>query len=341
MKALLNSLLVLILTACATQSPPVARQANTCEKTRAAFDIGSGSTRVLVAQVNVCENRLLKVLYEGSDAVAYRDQLGSNGLLSDAVLTKGRDVLRSLKEKAAEAGATEYRAIATEVFRSSQNGEAFIQKTSAELGFPIKVITQEMEARLGYLGALSQIPNPESTFIVWDMGAGSTQVTYHRNNLYFYYFPQTGSVVFKEAVVKNVLKKNPDEVKSPNPFTKQSLKAAQKLALETLRREKTPTWLSKLKQEGRVKSLYGIGGVLVKSVQGQIDKTKNVFTPADVSRALQLQFTKDDEALGGKYASTQITNLILIEAFMKHYKVRQVHTIDVNLTQGLAIDPSF
>ncbi len=340
MKSLVSVLSLLLLSACASKKLTISRPPNPCEKTRAAFDIGSGTTRVLVGQVNACENRILKVLLEASEAVPYQDQKQSDGNISELTLKQGHKVLSQLKEKATSAGATEFRGVATEVFRKAKNGEAHIQSESQKLGFTIKIIDQEMEGRLGYLSARALIPNSEGTFVVWDMGGGSTQVTYQKNAHYHYYFPKIGSVTFKDQIVKEALKKDPSLVKSPNPLGKNAV-AAQRVAKKFLAKEKIPSWLAELAYAKKIRTVYGIGGVFAKSVQNQAAPGQSFFTAAELKKALPQQAQKSDEELGGKYASTQVSNLILIDAFLDRFKISKVYTLDVNLSQGLILDPLF
>ncbi len=49
--------------------------AQNCLQTRAAIDIGSGSTKIAVAEVDTCQHRIHNMLYQQQLPVAYNDAL--------------------------------------------------------------------------------------------------------------------------------------------------------------------------------------------------------------------------------------------------------------------------
>ncbi|MEF9949522.1 MAG: exopolyphosphatase, partial [Comamonas sp.] len=58
------------------------------------------------------------------------------------------------------------RAVATQTLREARNREAFVQRGSELLGFPIEVISGEEEARLIYRGTVSQLPMSDERRLV-------------------------------------------------------------------------------------------------------------------------------------------------------------------------------
>ena len=49
-----------------------------CEFTKASFDIGSGSTKIVVADVDMCKGEIVNVLYEASRAIPLKNHLIHN-----------------------------------------------------------------------------------------------------------------------------------------------------------------------------------------------------------------------------------------------------------------------
>ncbi|HBP94707.1 MAG TPA: phosphatase, partial [Pantoea agglomerans] len=49
--------------------------ADRCQQIRAGLDIGSGTTKIAVARVNVCQLRIEKMLYQDQRAVAWNEAL--------------------------------------------------------------------------------------------------------------------------------------------------------------------------------------------------------------------------------------------------------------------------
>ena len=66
-------------------------------------------------------------------------------------------------------------AVGTEAFRKAENGVEVLMQIGTELGVESKLISPEQEARYGYLSAAALVE--ESNLIVWDTGAGSTQMS--------------------------------------------------------------------------------------------------------------------------------------------------------------------
>ncbi len=69
---------------------------------------------------------------------------------------------------------------ATEAVRSSKNGEALVQRVRAETGLPVRVLSEEEEATLSFIGATSGLTlghRSDARFGVADVGGGSTEIS--------------------------------------------------------------------------------------------------------------------------------------------------------------------
>ena len=67
--------------------------------------------------------------------------------------------------------------VATSVFRDAANGRAFVESVRRQFGVPVDLLTGTEEARLSYLGAMSELPAAQGPVAVVDVGGGSIQVT--------------------------------------------------------------------------------------------------------------------------------------------------------------------
>ena len=104
---------------------------------------------------NQCEDILNQVEdCELEVAVQYRKNLTNLRVIPSEVLSEGVDALKKLKEKAIECGATEFSGVATSVFRIAENGEIATYELSTHSEIPIKIVSQEEEAKLGFRGAV-------------------------------------------------------------------------------------------------------------------------------------------------------------------------------------------
>ena len=145
----------------------------------AAIDMGTNSTRLLVADVEVppggaardvevvTVERLMRItrLGEGVDATRR---------LAPAAIERVAACLRTYREVIDRCGATEVRAVATSAARDAANREDLVAAVEAALGVPADVIPGEEEAELSFLGATAGL-NAPAPFLVVDIGGGSTE----------------------------------------------------------------------------------------------------------------------------------------------------------------------
>jgi hypothetical protein len=133
---------------------------------RASIDMGSGATKLMVADVDVRTNRIVRTLYGSERLCSYSlaSKQTPDGSLTDEVMEIGMRVLLELRRIARDlmapgslppdtAVVPEIAAIATEVFRKAPNGAAFLARVHAETGIRVHPVTQSMEAELGFLTA--------------------------------------------------------------------------------------------------------------------------------------------------------------------------------------------
>jgi exopolyphosphatase/guanosine-5'-triphosphate,3'-diphosphate pyrophosphatase len=141
----------------------------------AAGDIGTNSTRLLIAEVSGGRVRPLerRVVVTGLGAGVDRA-----GRLGEAGIGRTLEVLAEYRRLAAGAGVQALRMVATAALRAAKgNGEAFLDRAEAALGTRPEVIGGEEEAALGFEGALGGVGG-RSPFLVIDVGGGSTEFVF-------------------------------------------------------------------------------------------------------------------------------------------------------------------
>jgi len=306
-----------------------------CIVTRAAFDIGSGSTKMTVAKVDSCEGKLIEILFEDQSAVPYKQNLYSNNnSFSDEVIAHGIKELKELKETAVDIGATEFSALATQAFRDANNGKETLWKLKKESNIDIRVITQELEAKFGYLGAkIKHKFSNKDNILVWDIGGGSMQMTYIEDGIYHHYLGKVASVSFKEKIMERFYK---SDDKSPNPLGKVISKKATVLS-RFFAHGNVPKKIKSFIESARV---FGIGGVHYYSIRKQTLKKGHIYNQPQLRRALKKRSLLSDRKIGGKYAKTDVTNIALVLGFMEALGIRKVETLKVNMSHGLFLDKS-
>ena len=173
----------------------MATDAVACEQVRAAIDIGSTTTKMVVARVNYCENRILEILapapgmklerkVEYSKHTVIPSDGGTAFVFTDEVVAQGLAALQELKAIALIHGAETFSAVATSAFRSEgrpldpNHLRTFLGRIREEIGLRVAVIPQDREARIGFLAAAVKAGIPRERLVVWDIGGGSMQISY-------------------------------------------------------------------------------------------------------------------------------------------------------------------
>jgi exopolyphosphatase / guanosine-5'-triphosphate,3'-diphosphate pyrophosphatase len=140
----------------------------------AAIDIGSNTTRVLVAEP--VEGQLKKVMEQRAYTRINKALDGAGGIPPEKVEEVG-EVVATQVRLARELGAAEIRAVATAAVREACNGEDVAHRIGAAAGVPIEILSEEEEGRLSFVGATKTLGHPvEGTVGVVDVGGGSTEV---------------------------------------------------------------------------------------------------------------------------------------------------------------------
>ena len=304
-----------------------------CVSTRAAFDIGSGSTKMKVARVDTCKQLLLEVLLEKETVIAFKEDMKANGgSFSDLIAEEAEKKLRALQTEARNIGAKNFVAVATSAFRDAKNAAVIVAKWQKGLGFPVHIIAADKEAELGFWGAVVATGEKASEMVVWDVGGGSMQIaTLDKDKKLRSYLGNMAAVGFKDLVLEKIFlskRKN-----TPNPLGKENMEKAKQLADQEAAKAATDSW----RQLFAGKKVFGIGGVHYYSLRGQVGKKS--YSAEQLLQKADERAEWDDTKIGGDYASTDITNLLLVAAFMKAFAFAELEAIRVNLTNTLLVYP--
>lgn len=324
-----------------------------CIYTKAALDIGSGSTKLKVAKVDQCRSKILKIFLDKQVAVKYKKYLikTKQGFkFNKAVQKQGLMVLTQLVKQAKRFKPKKFTAVATSAFRHASNAKSFVKKIKKKLNITVKIITQKQEAKLGFVAAqvlLKKIKKSKlknKKIIVWDIGAGSMQIVYKTKNIlfgrYLIYQGQLASRNFKNYIIKKIQKKTKHT--TPNPLTKADLKNAKQYAVNYARKN-LPNDIKKLFKKDVI--VLGIGGVHYYSVFKQIKKLFNIknkkinyYSLHQLQKTLKQTRHYSDKQIGGSHTSSSLSNLVLVFAFAKYLNINKIYVSPVNLSDGLLLN---
>jgi len=139
-------------------------------ETVAAFDCGSNSTRLLIADASnttlVRETNITR-LSEGVDA--------SGSLLVEA-MERTFDVLERYRAACDHAGVTKGLLVATSAVRDARNGSVFLERAHDIVGFEATVLEGDREAAYSYAGATADLGEHSVPTMMVDVGGGSTEL---------------------------------------------------------------------------------------------------------------------------------------------------------------------
>ncbi len=138
----------------------------------AVVDIGSNSTRLLIAEV--AAGRVSEVERQ-SRVTRLGRGVDLSGQLSGEAIEAACEAIADYVAICGEANVERIEAIATSAVRDASNGSAFVAELRERFALSARVLDGEEEARLTYLGATCEHTPIEPTLVV-DIGGGSTEL---------------------------------------------------------------------------------------------------------------------------------------------------------------------
>jgi exopolyphosphatase/guanosine-5'-triphosphate,3'-diphosphate pyrophosphatase len=137
----------------------------------AVVDVGSNSTRLLIADVDDG----VAVLERQSRVTRLGRGVDLSGQLSDEAMEAACEAIADYVELCEEANVEKIAAIATSAVRDASNGDAFVAELRERFALSARVLDGEEEARLTYRGATAEQPPTIPTLVI-DIGGGSTEM---------------------------------------------------------------------------------------------------------------------------------------------------------------------
>ena len=136
------------------------------------IDAGANTLRLLVARA---KQRELTIVCEERVRLGLGEDIERLGRLSDEKLAAVAIAAAAQAERARSLRCTRLEVLVTSPGRQSANAEELRETLERATGAPVRLLSGEEEAILGYAGAVSGRRLPKSV-VVCDVGGGSTQV---------------------------------------------------------------------------------------------------------------------------------------------------------------------
>ena len=304
---------------------------------RAAIDIGSGGPKLTVAEVDTVSNKIIKVVHTEQYVVNFYDSIQADNRLSEAIMSKGIDAIKSALGTASIWAAESSKGIATAAFRKAVNGEEYAQAIYEETGLTVHIIDSQLEGILAFEAAKDLVNIPSEHLVVWDVGGGSTQWVAKHGEEYILDYWNEGAGAFRNYIIETVQGHSFQEVKTPNPLASDDiLKGLEAAYVDSQRMG--PLFREKLKDTQTV--VVGVGGAM-SGLSQCIMKGQNAYTIDELAQRVEEIAGLTDEDFGGRYPSVEGSSAILVLGYMQGLEISHLQTVDVNNAHGALVYEPF
>jgi exopolyphosphatase/guanosine-5'-triphosphate,3'-diphosphate pyrophosphatase len=289
----------------------------------AAVDLGTNSTRLLVADVE--DGRLSEVvrrltitkLGEGVDA---------RRRLLPLPIARVRNCLVDYRRELESLGATRTLAIATSAVRDAENGEAFLGEIEWGFGFTTRLLDGDEEAALMARGVLVGRPAFDDVLLV-DIGGGSTELVRCVR----------GEVAFSTSLDVGCVRLTERFLRSDPPAPRELLAAA--MHVRDLLPPLEPS--SAVGVAGTVTTLAALDLGLAEYDSTRTHGRRIAFdaVEAQLSRlaGMRLEERLDVPALEPGRAPVIVAGLVILRELMEAYELDAIEASESDILQGAAL----
>lgn len=139
---------------------------------RAVIDLGSNSVRINI--MGVSDQGHFMLVDQAREKTRISAGMGESGRLQPEAIARLIDTLHSFKQILDVYDVKEVQALATAAMRQAANQKEVLETVERECGIQLEVLSEEEEAKLGFLGSINSLS--ESDALLVDLGGGSTEV---------------------------------------------------------------------------------------------------------------------------------------------------------------------
>ena len=144
----------------------------------AVVDLGTNSTRLLVADVSAAE---VSELERRTTVTRLGEGVDGSGRISDAAAERVLEALHGYRDAIDALEARRVVAVATSAVRDAENGPGLLARIAERTALEVRMISGEEEAALTFLGATAARGEAsEAETLVIDIGGGSTELVVGR-----------------------------------------------------------------------------------------------------------------------------------------------------------------
>jgi exopolyphosphatase/guanosine-5'-triphosphate,3'-diphosphate pyrophosphatase len=148
----------------------------------AAIDCGTNSIRLLIADVT---GGNFKEVLRTMEIVRLGQGVDQNKSFHPDAIARTLSAVEKFAQLIASKGVEKIRFCATSATRDASNRELFTNGVKKILGVEVEVIPGEQEAALSFIGATKELSQSDGSFLVVDIGGGSTEFVFGSEKVEF------------------------------------------------------------------------------------------------------------------------------------------------------------
>ena len=292
----------------------------------ASIDLGSNSTRLLIAEVN---DQGLNVLTRMHIVTKMSEKIEQTGEISTEAFKRVNSALRNFKKLLIENDVDDVFVVGTAALRDAKNSEEIIENIKRKYDFEVEVLSGHEEGITTSIGVLHFMENTEN-FLIIDIGGRSTEFIYEFENKIISKSLNLGVVTLSEKYFSNL------------PIGQELIDEA-KLKIETE--------LSQLDIKDK-KNVIGVSGTALSLASIFLDQQNfneeelhEIKIDIDNVQEINKRILKMTEAeiitkfrgIDPKRASTITSGIFLLEIILSHYSNSPIIISKNDILEGLIL----
>ena len=292
----------------------------------ASIDLGSNSTRLLIAEVN---DQGLNVLTRMHIVTKMSEKIEQTGVISTEAFKRVNSALRNFKKLLIENDVDDVFIVGTAALRDAKNSEEIIENIKRKYDFEVEVLSGHEEGITTSIGVLHFMESTEN-FLIIDIGGRSTEFIYEFENKIISKSLNLGVVTLSEKYFSNL------------PISQELIDEA-KLKIETE--------LSQLDIKDK-KNVIGVSGTALSLASIFLDQKNfneeelhEIKIDIDNVQEINKRILKMSEAeimtkfrgIDPKRASTITSGIFLLEIILSHYSNSPIIISKNDILEGLIL----
>ena len=292
----------------------------------ASIDLGSNSTRLLIAEVN---DQGLNVLTRMHIVTKMSEKIEQTGVISTEAFKRVNSALRNFKKLLIENDVDDVFVVGTAALRDAKNSDEMIENIRRKYDFEVEVLSGHEEGITTSIGVLHFMQNTEN-FLIIDIGGRSTEFIYEFENKIISKSLNLGVVTLSEKYFSNL------------PIGQELIDEA-KLKIETE--------LSQLDIKDK-KNVIGVSGTALSLASIFLDQQNfneeelhEIKIDTDNVQEINKRILKMTEAeiitkfrgIDPKRASTITSGIFLLEIILSHYSNSPIIISKNDILEGLIL----